>query len=843
MKNTKLILNKFAIYGLKNQKLIIVGKRIKDNQELEIYLDRNKLDYNIYYEDDTFYIETIIPKKTKKIKLLLKENNNFVTSISTRNLMIKKLISKAKKEKINLAKKDNKTTYYTYPKIGIQECMITGIKRPLFHVQGTSSINDYKFKVLADNKEIDYDLIPLGDDKSFCINAKLEKKVKMVSLVLITDNEDITILKYRNRLMNRIKFKLKFILKRVVGIIKSIIRLLVKGIKFLWREHHFLVPPTLWKKYFKLFIERLKGDNVEFYNPFNVTDYNNWLKEHEEEIIEEIFDYNPLISILIPVYNINRKYLSECIDSILAQTYDNFEICLVDDHSTNQETIDTLNDYLRKDSRIKVHFREENGHISNATNDALKMAKGEFVGLVDNDDLLTKNALSEVVKVLNQNRNLDMIYSDEDKINTKGFRCDPHFKPDFSPDTLMSLNYICHFTVLRKSIMDEISGFTVGLEGAQDHDLFLRFTEKTNKIYHIPKILYHWRMIPTSTSMSIDNKSYANDKGKIAIENALKRRKLEGTVTKDLKSTYYIVDYKLKEEPLISIIIPTRDYADTLDTCLKSLFEKTTYKNYEVIVVNNNSVEQETFILFENYKNKYKNFKVIDANFEFNYSKINNLAVNSSDGEYIVLLNNDTEIITKNWLEQMVGYASLPHIGAVGPKLLYPDTTVQHAGVILGLGGVASHAYIGSKREELGMYGRLRVPYNYSAVTAACLMVKKDKFLEVGGLEEDLMVAYNDMDFNIKLLEKGYYNICLPQVELFHFESKSRGLDTTTEKYKRFLKESEYMFDKWFNVIMNDKYYNKNFTLRGFFVLDKGERILPDTIKTYLQNRKDGDLQ
>lgn len=843
MRNTKLSLNKFAIYGLKNQKLIIVGERIKDNQQLEIYLDRNKIDYNIYYEDDTFYIETIIPKRTKKVKLVLKENNNSITSVSTRNLMIKRLISKVKEERNNTSKNRKRTTYYTYPEIGIQECMITGIKRPLFHVQGTSSINDYKFKVLVDNKEIDYDLIPLGDDKSFCINAKLEKKVKMVSLILITDNEDITILKYRNKLLNRVKLKLKFILRKVIGIIKSIIRVLVKGIKFLWREHHFLVPPALWKKYFKLFIERLKGGQTEFYNPFNVTDYNNWLKENEEEIIEEIFDYNPLISILIPVYNINREYLSECIDSILAQTYDNFEVCLVDDHSTNQETIDTLNDYLKKDSRIKVHFREENGHISNATNDALKMAKGEFVGLVDNDDLLTKNALSEVVKVLNQNRNLDMIYSDEDKINTKGFRCDPHFKPDFSPDTLMSLNYICHFTVLRKSIMDEIGGFTVGLEGAQDHDLFLRFTEKTNKVHHIPKILYHWRMIPTSTSMSIDNKSYANDKGKIAIENALKRRNLEGTVTKDLKSTYYIVDYKLKYEPLISIIIPTRDYAETLDTCLKSLFEKTTYKNYEVIVVNNNSVEEETFNLFENYKSKYKNFKVIDANFEFNYSKINNLAVNSSDGEYIVLLNNDTEIITGNWLEQMVGYASLPHIGAVGPKLLYPDTTVQHAGVILGLGGVASHAYIGSKREELGMYGRLRVPYNYSAVTAACLMVKKDKFIEVGGLEEDLMVAYNDMDFNIKLLQKGYYNICLPQVELFHFESKSRGLDTTTEKYKRFVKESEYMFDKWFDVIMNDKYYNKNFTLRGFFVLDKEERILPDPIKTYLQNRKDGDLQ
>ena len=449
------------------------------------------------------------------------------------------------------------------------------------------------------------------------------------------------------------------------------------------------------------------------------------------------------------------------------------------------------------------------------------MAKGEFCALVDNDDVLAPNALYEVVKVLNKDKKLDLIYSDEDKLNKYGRRCYPHFKPDWSPDTLLSLNYICHLAVLRRNIMNEIGGFTVGLEGAQDYDLFLRFTEKTNKIYHISKILYHWRMVEGSTSMNINNKDYANDKGKIALENAMKRRNIAATVEYDKKSTYYRIKYIIEKEPKVSIIIPTKDFASTLENCLKSVYEKTTYKNYEIIVVNNNSTEEKTFKLFDKYKKKYDNFRVLDANIEFNYSKINNMAVEIAKGDYIVLLNNDTEVITPEWLTIMIGYAMQPHVGAVGAKLLYPDSTVQHAGVILGLGGVASHAYIGARRDQVGLYGRLRVPYDYAAVTAACLAVSKKKFEEVGGLEEDLMVAYNDMDFNIKLLEKGYYNVLTPQAQLFHYESKSRGLDTTTEKYKRFLKEADYMNTKWEKQINDDRFYNDNYSKKGWFVLDK----------------------
>ncbi|MFV0394650.1 MAG: glycosyltransferase family 2 protein, partial [Coprobacillaceae bacterium] len=541
-----------------------------------------------------------------------------------------------------------------------------------------------------------------------------------------------------------------------------------------------------------------------------------------QEVVD--FDYNPLISILIPVYNIEKHYLSECLDSILNQTYTNFEVCLVDDCSKKQETLETLKEYIEKDNRIKVHYRTENGHISKASNDALAMANGEFIALVDNDDLITENALYENVKALNNDRTIDMLYSDEDKLDLKGRLRDPHFKPDFSPDSLLSSNYICHFTVLRKSLVEKIGGFRVGYEGAQDYDLFLRFTEQTNKIHHIDKILYHWRMIEGSTAATIDNKSYAIQKGIKTLEDAMQRRGVNAVVSAHGSAPYYFVEYQYEEEPKISIIIPTRDYADVLEKCLVSLFKKTEYKNYEVIVVNNNSQKKETFNLFDHYKEKYSNFKVIDANIEFNYSKLNNLAVEQSEGEYIVLLNNDTEIISSNWLNVMVGYASQPPIGAVGPKLLYPDNTVQHGGVVLGVGGIANHAFLEFSAFDLGFYGRLAVPYNYSAVTAACLMISKTKFKEVGGLEEELMVAFNDVDFNMKLLEKGYYNLFVPQIELYHHESKSRGLDTTDEKYKRFLSEHDFMHNKWGNKLIQDRFYNKNLSLKKCFALDKREQ-------------------
>ena len=435
---------------------------------------------------------------------------------------------------------------------------------------------------------------------------------------------------------------------------------------------------------------------------------------------------------------------------------------------------------------------------------------------------VSKLASSLKVAVLNNDQKLDFIYSDEDKLGLAGERCDPHFKPGWSPDTLLSLNYICHLAVIRTKLMREVGGEEVGLEGAQDFDLFLKITEKTDRIYHIPKILYHWRMSEGSTAAKLDNKDYASDKGKIAIENAIRRRKLNADVEQDEASTYYRVKYKTKKEPLVSVIIPTKDYAKITEKCLESVFEKTTYNNFEVLLVNNRSEEEETFELFEKYKKKYSNFRVIDADMEFNYSRINNYAVEQAKGEVLILLNNDTEIITPEWMEFMVGYAVQPHIGAVGAKLLYPDNTIQHGGVILGLGGVAGHAYIGKSRNELGMYGRLRVPYDFGAVTAACLCVEKKKYVEVHGLEEkNLTVAFNDIDFNMKLNKKGYYNVLLPMVELYHYESKSRGMDTTPGKKERFEREVRFMQQKWGKDLVNDKCYNPNYSLNWDFVLDR----------------------
>lgn len=701
----------------------------------------------------------------------------------------------------------------------IKKIYLFGVKNPTITFEGIKYVDYIEPKIYEDDNEIDFTVNPTGEEDKFSIVSVLHKKK---STITICDKNNNLVYIYKNYLLKRIITKLGRKIERFFTILRAFFITLGKGIAFFWKKYHFLVPPKLWKKYWTDFKTRVRyRDKNSYNNPYNVEEYNKWINKYEKEEEVKELKYKPLISILIPVYNIGKKYLDECVESILNQTYDKFEICLVDDASTNEETKKALKELESKDERIRVKYRKENGHISRATNDALKMAKGEFVSLVDDDDLLARNALYEVVKALNNDRKLDFIYSDEDKLNKQGKRCDPNFKPDFSPDTLLSLNYICHLTTIRKSLVEKVGGFEAGLEGAQDYDLFLKCTEQTKKIYHIPKILYHWRMVEGSTSMVIDNKSYAVEKGRQAILNAMKRRKIDADVRIDEKTTYYIVDYKIKKEPLVSIIIPTKDFADVTRICLKSLYSKTTYKNYEVILVNNNSEKEETFKLFDEYKEKYKNFRVIDANYEFNYAKINNDAVKEAKGEYICLLNNDTEVITPEWLTNLVSYAMQNHVGCVGPKLYYPDTTIQHGGVIMGLGGVASHAYIGSPKSDCGDYGRLRVPYDYAGVTAACLVVKKSKYLEVNCLEEYLKVAYNDIDFDLKILDKGYYNVFVPMSELYHYESKSRGYDTTSEKYKRFKIEADYMFKKWDKYIKNDPFYNSNYSKNAWFKLDK----------------------
>ena len=549
--------------------------------------------------------------------------------------------------------------------------------------------------------------------------------------------------------------------------------------------------------------------------------YPNWLARNEvldiEAMTQEIatFHYQPKISIAMPVYNVEEKWLRLCIDSILNQVYTNWELCMADDASTDPNVKKILTEYQQLDERIRVVFREQNGHISEATNSALAIATGEFVALLDNDDELAINAFYEVVKVLNENPELDLIYSDEDKIDMDGNRSDPAFKPDWSPDLLLGTNYISHLGVYRRSILEEIGGFRKGYEGSQDYDLVLRFTEKTTKerIKHIPKVLYYWRMLPTSTAVDQGSKGYAFEAGLRAVQDALVRRGINGHATHGAANGLYDVYYDIESEKLVSIIIPTKNGYKDVQRCVSSIIEKTTYQNYEIIMADNGSTDPKMHELYAEFEQELPGrFFVESIDIPFNFSTINNRAAKKAHGEYLLFLNNDTEVITENWLTLMVSFAQQERIGCVGAKLLYPNNTVQHAGVILGLGGVAGHGHYGYPHGDLGYFGRLAINVNYSAVTAACLLMKKADFDAVGGFEEAFTVAFNDVDLCLKVQALGRDNVWLHEAELYHFESQTRGYDDKGKKKKRFEQEKVMMEEKWGPLIENDPFYNPNLT-------------------------------
>ncbi|STP38439.1 glycosyl transferase family protein [Enterococcus durans] len=553
-------------------------------------------------------------------------------------------------------------------------------------------------------------------------------------------------------------------------------------------------------------------------------DYAEWITRHEnidlksQQEQSKKFDYRPLISIAMPVYNVEIKWLEECIDSVINQTYDNWELCISDDASTDPKIKKCLEAYEKKEPRIKVVFRKENGHISLATNSALEIATGEFIALLDNDDELPPHALFEVVKVLNERPELDVIYSDEDKIDAEGNRFDPHFKADWSPDTLMGNNYISHLGVYRSSIVKSLGGFRKGYEGSQDYDLVLRVTEQIpeDHIYHIDKVLYHWRTIPGSTASSGEAKSYIYDSGVKALTDALNRRGIKGTVRPGLISGFYEVTYEVLQEELVSVIIPTKNGYDDLKLCVDSIIEKTSYPNYEIIIADNGSTDPKMQELFAEYKKQLDERFIVELiDIPFNYSRINNLAAEKASGKYLLFLNNDTEVIEPNWMTTMVSYAQFDRIGCVGAKLYYPDDTTQHAGVLVGIGGVAGHALNNYDRTHCGYFGRLVIDVNYLAVTAACMMVKAADFKAVNGFDETLEVAFNDVDLCLKIYELGRYNVYAHQVELYHFESKSRGYEDTPAKQKRFAGEIKKMQDKWPAYIAHDPFYNDNLTKEG----------------------------
>lgn len=560
--------------------------------------------------------------------------------------------------------------------------------------------------------------------------------------------------------------------------------------------------------------EAIVVNGVEFENPYQA-----WIEKNEPDAKElnaqrtTRLQYEPKISIVVPVYETPEQFLKDMVESVLKQTYSNWELCIADGGSKKTSIIELLEQYSSEDNRIKIKFIGENKGIAGNSNEALSLADGDYIVLLDHDDMFPPFALFEVVKAINDTK-ADFLYSDEDKITEDGEkRLDPHFKPDWSPDTLRSYNYITHLSIFKKELLNKIGVFREGFDGSQDYDLILRATEQARQIVHIPKVLYHWRISGNSTAGSNSQKLYACEAAKKALREHIERIGLKAEVKDGAFLTSYRVIFPIDETPKISIIIPNKDHITDLSKCLNSILKRSTYQNYEIIIVENNSEEMETFKYYEELL-KLDNIKIITWNKPFNYSAINNFAVKHATGEYLLFLNNDTEVINSDWMESLLEHVQRKGIGACGAKLYYPDDLIQHGGVVLGIGGVAGHSHKYFSKESGGHMGRLRVIQNLSAVTGACLMMRKEVFEEIGGFDERFFHAFNDVDLCMKIRKKGYLIVWTPYVEQYHHESKSRGNEDTPEKQERFRKEIELFKQKWGHVLeRGDPYYNPNLSL------------------------------
>lgn len=555
----------------------------------------------------------------------------------------------------------------------------------------------------------------------------------------------------------------------------------------------------------------------------NDYDYGEWYdltKPSEEELEAQrhkVFEYMPKISIVIPAFKTPERYLREMLNSIQAQTYTNWEVCVADGSPAGISVERVLRRYAEKDRRFKYVILQENKGISGNTNAAIDMADGDFIMLADHDDTLTPDALYEFVRVINENPDCDVIYSDEDKLDMDGGALfDPHFKPDFNIDLLRSVNYICHIFVASHDLVARVGGFRHEFDGAQDYDFIFRCTEEAKQICHIPKVLYHWRCHQDSTASNPESKLYAFDAGARAIMAHYERVGIAAEkVEKGVDYGIYHTTYRITGEPLISIIIPNKDHHADLDLCIRSVMERATYQNIEFIVVENNSTKAETFDYYEKLQKEFPCVRVVRWEREFNYAAINNFGVTFASGEYLLFLNNDTEPIADNFLEEMLGLCQREDVGAVGARLLYQDDTIQHAGVVVGFGGIAGHTFIGLHKAENSYFHRAMSTQDYSAVTAACMMSKRSVFEQTGGFSEELAVAFNDIDYCMKVRKAGKLVVYNPYALLYHYESKSRGLEDTPEKVARFNREIKIFSDKWPEILRDgDPYYNPNLTLR-----------------------------
>lgn len=536
------------------------------------------------------------------------------------------------------------------------------------------------------------------------------------------------------------------------------------------------------------------------------------------------------ISILVPLYNTPEPFLREMIESVTSQTYENWELCLADGSDREHEFVgDICKEYQKTDSHGRIVYEKlsQNNGIAGNTNECLKLATGEYIGLFDHDDILHPSALYEYVKAINE-QDADYIYCDETTFKSGDINhmLTMHFKPDYAVDNLRANNYICHFSVFARELLDGTELFRSRFDGSQDHDMILRLTDRAKHVVHVPRLLYYWRSHAGSVASGIDAKPYVVEAARGAVADHLKRHgftHFQITSTRAFE-TIFKIRYQILGDPRISIVIANKDHAEDLRRCISSILEKSTYENYEIVIVENHSETKEIFTYYEELK-AFENIKVVTYELQggFNYSAVNNYGVSKSSGDYILLLNNDTQVITVNWMEELLMYAQREDVGAVGGKLYYGNKTIQHAGVVLGLGAhrTAGHSHYGQHRENLGYMGRLCYAQNVSAVTGACLLMKKSLFEQVGGLDERFAVSLNDVDLCLKLREEGYLNVFTPFAELYHYESISRGLDDTGEKALRYQEESSRFREKWKKVLeKGDPYYNPNFSLdRSDFAL------------------------
>lgn len=572
-------------------------------------------------------------------------------------------------------------------------------------------------------------------------------------------------------------------------------------------------------------INRVK---VKLFKHKNEIPYEEWRKKHlisEEELErqrqqEQEFSYRPKFSIVVPLYKTKEAFLRELIDSVVCQTYTNWELCFADGSGQPTEPMqpNTLQklvaDYQNRYPNIRYTLLTQNGGISENTNAAIEMASGDFIVLSDHDDTLSPDALFECAKAINEQEETDVLYSDEDKVDMNGKKYfEPHFKSDYNIDLLCSVNYICHLFVVKRSLVEKIGMLRKEFDGAQDYDFILRCCEEARRIVHIPKVLYHWRSHMDSTAANPESKLYAFEAGRRAVEAHYQRLGIPASVERSQFHGIYNTKYHWKEQPLVSIVIPNKDHIEDLKKCMDSIDKKSGYRNYEYVIVENNSTEEGTFAFYQELE-KRENVTILYYEGGFNYSKINNFGVKYTKGDYVLLLNNDTAIINEECIWEMLSVCMREDVGVVGARLYYGDNTIQHAGVVVGFGGMAGHAFIGESRYDLGYMGRIICTQDYSAVTAACLMTKKSVYEAVGGLTAEFVVAFNDIDYCLKVRETGKLVVYNPMAELYHYESKSRGLEDTPEKIERFNGEVARLTERWAGLLkQGDPYYNPNLTL------------------------------